>query len=316
MVPREAILLTLYDRDEYVAPDELASAAGVDRAGLDAALDELRRGGWKAACEPGRGVRLVRPVRPAAVLVERELHTRRVGRGVLCFDAVDSTNDVAAAAAPQGDADGLCVLAEFQRRGRGRMGRSWVSPHGANLLMSVLLCDPLPPREALTVAAGLSVADGIEHVCGLRCGLKWPNDVELDGRKLAGVIVEAPAAGDCLVVGAGVNVGAAPPGEAIHGAAACLADAVGYPVERVELARAILRRLDAWVDAACRGRLDELHARWVGRCEMVNRRVAVRAGRRRHVGRVLDVSPTEGLVLACDNGRRVHIPAAGATLVP
>ncbi|MBS3733992.1 MAG: biotin--[acetyl-CoA-carboxylase] ligase [Phycisphaerae bacterium] len=317
MSPDHTILALLYDRADYVALDELARAAGVDRPRLEAALSTLHEGRWPLERTPDRGVRLVRPARPSVGLIERGLGTRRVGRGVLCFDAVASTNDVAWQAAERNDADGLVVLAEYQRRGRGRLGRSWISPPGANLLMSVVLCGgSLPPAEALTVAAGLAVAEGIEAACGLRCSVKWPNDVHLDGRKCAGVLVEfrRSGTGGGLVVGIGVNVAAAPPDDTVHAPAACLNHAVGHAVERVELARAVLRCLDAWVDHICKGRLEELHTRWLARCEMMNQRVRVDTPGGQHVGRVVDVRPLEGLVLVCDDGRRVHIPAGGATL--
>ncbi len=87
------------------------------------------------------------------------------------------------------------------------------------------------------------------------------------------------------------------------------------PVERVEVARAVLRRLDAWIAGVSAGDLQALHDAWVARCGMINQRVSVDCDGVRHVGRVLDVSPLDGLILSCDDGRRVHIPAQRASLV-
>jgi BirA family biotin operon repressor/biotin-[acetyl-CoA-carboxylase] ligase len=238
---------------------------------------------------------------------------------VLCFDEVDSTNDVAWDSARQADTDGLVILAESQRAGRGRMGRSWLSPPGANLLMSVLLRDSGTGlrHEALTIAAGLSAAEGIEEACGLHTELKWPNDVLLDGAKVAGVLVERREAdgGVALVVGVGVNVAWSPPPERVDAPATHLAAHLSHPADRAETARAILRRLDAWVDAIARGDLRALHDAWVGRCGMLGERVAVLSGGRRRVGRVWDVHPLEGLVLVDDHGTRAVLPAAGASIV-
>ena len=217
----ERILEILYDREGgYVAMEELSRAVGLDRQGLDRRLGALERLGHRMEYSPAGGVRLLRPARPAPVLIERDLPTRRIGRSVVCFDEVSSTNDVALAAARQADADGLVVLAERQRAGRGRHGRQWVSPAGSGILMSVLLMDS-PGRsgasDAVTIAAGLATAEAIERATGLSCGLKWPNDVLLEDGKVAGVLVETrtgPGA-RVTVIGIGVNVNAAPPAEAV-----------------------------------------------------------------------------------------------------
>jgi biotin-(acetyl-CoA carboxylase) ligase len=97
--------------------------------------------------------------------------------------------------------------------------------------------------------------------------------------------------------------------------ATCLADALGHPVERLEVARAMLRRLDAWVEHVEMGRLQPLHDAFADRCDTVSRRVQVLRGEQRYAGRALDVSPLEGLVLLCDDGRRLHLPAAGSTIL-
>jgi BirA family biotin operon repressor/biotin-[acetyl-CoA-carboxylase] ligase len=255
-----------------------------------------------------------------AHLIERDLKTQRVGRNAIVFDAVDSTNDVAADTARQDGADGLVVLAEHQRRGRGRLGRTWLSPPRQNVLMSVLLLDTRGAVhvEALTIAAGLAVAEGVDAACGsVTCELRWPNDVLVAGAKVAGVLVERRqgADGGVVIVGIGVNANAAPAADEVDRPATSLAEQTGGPVERIELVRAVLRRLDHWVAQLSTGRLGPLHEAWVARCGMINQRVTVRAAGGTHVGRVLDVSPLEGLVLAGDDGQRVHLPAAEATLV-
>ncbi len=315
----DAVLQLLYDRAEgMVARGELAAAASLRPEELGGVLADLDRRGWAMDPTPG-GVRLRRPVKPSPVLIERGLGTRRVGRHVICFQEVDSTNDVAWDCAREPDADGCVVIAEHQRRGRGRLGRRWLSPPGANLLMSMHLADAsgLLAHEALTIAAGLATAEGIADACGLDCRLKWPNDVLLDGAKVAGVLVEMKrrGGGGRFVVGIGVNVNAAPPPQETVHPAGCLAGRAGQPVERVEVARAVIRRLDAWVERLARQDLAPLHAGWLGRCGMLNERVTVREGARTCRGRVLDVSPLDGLVLIDDAGRTVRFAAEGATLL-
>ena len=314
------VLGLLYDRGEGFFPlDELASGAGSDRAGVDAAIEQLRGRGHQFETVPGSGIRLVRPVRLDAHLIERDLGVARVGRSVICFDEVDSTNDVGWGSAGQDGADGLVVTAEFQRLGRGRQGRRWLSEAGKNAILSAVLLDSAGalPHEALTIAAGLAVAEGIEAACGLECHLKWPNDVLLEGAKVAGVLVERQTADPqpCMVVGIGVNVNAAPAPDKVDYPATCLAESLGHDVERIDLVRALLGRLDRWVGVLTGGGFEDLHGAWMSRCGMVSQRIRVVCGGQPNEGRVLDVSPLDGLILCCDDGRRVHLPAASTTVL-
>jgi BirA family biotin operon repressor/biotin-[acetyl-CoA-carboxylase] ligase len=279
-----------------------------------------------------------------AHLIERGLGTRRVGRHVICFDEVESTNDVAFDCARQKGADGLAVLAQWQRQGRGRHGRRWQSPRGANMLMSVLLAEPFvsqPPsagkalpdaaegpdvhrdatsktssHELLTIAAGLAVAQGVEDAAGLDCRLKWPNDVLVEGGKLAGVLVEVRTVGEAkwAVIGIGVNANAHPPAGQVDLPATSVAEHTGGVANRLEIVQAVMRRLDQWL-VGLPGAMAELRSGWLARCDMINQRLTVSSAGRRHVGRVLDVSPLEGLTLLCDDGRRVLLPAASSSIV-
>jgi len=318
----EHILEVLYDREEgFVGLEELARAVGEDRAAVDDALSRLRRDAQRLEFSPSQGVRLLRPIRLAAGLIERDLPVRRVGRSVVCFNEVDSTNDVALKAIRQDGADGLVVLAESQRRGRGRRGRRWVSPPGRNVLLSALLTEPAaagaPRHDALTVAAGLAVAEAVEEAAKLTCDLKWPNDVLLGGEKVAGVLVETrrEAATLGVVVGVGLNVNAAPPPEAVDRPATCLAGHLSHPAERTEIVRSLLVRLDNWVHRIERGEVEELHRGFLARCRMINERLTVLCEGRPVTGRVLDVDPLVGLILARDDGGTSRLPAGSTTVL-
>jgi BirA family biotin operon repressor/biotin-[acetyl-CoA-carboxylase] ligase len=123
-------------------------------------------------------------------------------------EEVASTNDVAIAAADGGAPEGVVIAANAQSSGRGRLGRSWESPPGAGLYVSVILRPPRHVLPLVTIAAGVAVAEGIEAASGLSPGVKWPNDVYVGSRKLAGILAEAgsSAAGEHVVVGFGVNL--------------------------------------------------------------------------------------------------------------
>lgn len=155
------------------------------------------------------------------------------------FESIDSTNTWVMAEARAGAAEGLVAVADHQTAGRGRLGRVWEAPPGANLLMTVLLRPSGAEPHLALAAVALAGRDAASSVGGVSCGLKWPNDLVVDdGRKLAGVLAETDGAG-AVAVGIGMNVGWAPEG------AACL----GEGVERDVVLAALLSSLGGWLDA-------------------------------------------------------------------
>ena len=178
---------------------------------------------------------------------------RRVGRALVCLETVDSTNNEVKRRALAGAADGLAVVAEQQTGGRGRRGRSFVSPAGQGLYLSVLLRPRCPLEEvsALTAWTAVAVCNAVERVCGVRPGIKWPNDVILDGRKLCGILTELELEAESaalrhVVVGVGINLTqtAADFGPEVAPVAVSLAQALGRAPRRAEMAAAVLAALD------------------------------------------------------------------------
>ena len=143
-------------------------------------------------------------------LMEARLNTTHLGRPFEYLSSVGSTQDLVREAARAGAAEGLAVAAGEQTAGKGRSGRSWWSPPAGGLYVSLLVRPELPPQHLawLTMCAALGTAEGVEAVCGLRLDIKWPNDLEIGGRKLAGILAEGSFLGEELeyaVVGVGLN---------------------------------------------------------------------------------------------------------------
>jgi BirA family biotin operon repressor/biotin-[acetyl-CoA-carboxylase] ligase len=208
--------------------------------------------------------------------------------------SVDSTNRVVAERAAAGAPDGLVVAAELQTAGRGRLDRSWEADPGAALLVSILLRPadlPLTRWFLLSAAAGVAARQACDEVGGFTPDLKWPNDLLVGPRKLAGILAEA--SGDAAVVGMGLNVHAAPPG------AAWADEASGHRLDRSELLAAWLGRLDHHL-----GRWDDLLRVYRQACSTIGREVIVEQGNGRLVGRA------EGID---DEGRLIVGVARGAT---
>jgi BirA family biotin operon repressor/biotin-[acetyl-CoA-carboxylase] ligase len=156
-------------------------------------------------------------------------------RQILWYAEVGSTNDVAATLADRGEPEGTLVIADAQTAGRGRHGRAWTSPPGAGLYMSMVMRPEAHAIGLLTIAAGVALADGIQTATGLQVQLKWPNDVYMHGRKLAGILAEAgtSAAGvQHVIVGCGINLLPAvyPPDVAAR--ATSIESELGRPIDR------------------------------------------------------------------------------------
>jgi BirA family biotin operon repressor/biotin-[acetyl-CoA-carboxylase] ligase len=149
---------------------------------------------------------------------------------ILWYPEVGSTNDIASALAERNEDEGLVVIADRQTAGRGRLGRSWASPAGAGIYVSVVLRPPSTSVPLLTIAAGVAIADGIASATGLSTHLKWPNDVQVAGRKLAGILAEGAISH--VVLGIGINVQPAAYPADISARATSIESELGRPVDR------------------------------------------------------------------------------------
>jgi BirA family biotin operon repressor/biotin-[acetyl-CoA-carboxylase] ligase len=225
----------------------------------------------------------------------------------------------AAELAAAGVPEGATVVAEEQTEGRGRLGRAWVAPPGSSLLVSVVLRPPIATDAVwLTVAAaGVALAGAVDEVApgAAPAGLKWPNDLELHGRKAAGLLAEAQLEGDRLaavLLGMGVNVtqGAADLPPAVADRATSVSLAAGAPVDRGALLAAWAGRFLAGYQSLCAGRAGEVLAAYRRRLVTVGRRVrADRVGAGPVVGTAVDLTPTGALVVQTATGARVEVTA-------
>jgi BirA family biotin operon repressor/biotin-[acetyl-CoA-carboxylase] ligase len=218
---------------------------------------------------------------------------------------IDSTNREAADLARAGAPDGVVVVADHQTAGRGRLGRTWEAPPGSSLLMSVLLRPALAARRVhlLGMAVALAAADACADVAGFSPGLKWPNDLVVGDRKLAGVLAEAAFAGDAVqwvVVGIGVNVNW--PAElpaSLRDIAVAANHVAGRTVDRERLLDRLLAHLDAR-----RASLDAVASDYRARCTTVGREVRVELREETCTGVALDVDDDGRLVVDVDGTRR------------
>jgi BirA family transcriptional regulator, biotin operon repressor / biotin---[acetyl-CoA-carboxylase] ligase len=317
------ILHALRSTDEGVSGADLAEQLGVSRAAVWARIEELRSLGYEIEASPHQGYRLVSTpdVLHADDLLARLDHPRVIGRDIRVFKETTSTNDVVEKLAMDGVPEGVVVFAESQTRGRGRLGRTWLSPRGKGLWLSILLRPRLESAAAtrLTIAAATALTRAVESLTGLRAGVKWPNDLMIQGRKVAGTLLEMHAEVDRVrhvIMGIGLDVNLTPtdfPPE-LRGLATSLRIECGRPVPRAELAVALLRELDRDYERAVGQGFEALAAEWESRCTTIGHRVTVQAGQRRIEGHAESLDADGALLLRTQHGHLERIIGGDVTV--
>jgi BirA family transcriptional regulator, biotin operon repressor / biotin---[acetyl-CoA-carboxylase] ligase len=309
--------------DSRVSGAELSQQLRVSRAAVWAHIEDLRALGYDIEASPHLGYRLVSTpdVLHADDLISRLAGTKVIGRDIQVFQETTSTNDVIERLARDGVREGVVVFAESQTKGRGRLGRKWISPAKSGLWFSLLLRPELRPQEAtqLTVASGTALRRAIESHTGLRAEIKWPNDILVRGRKVAGILTELSAELDRIkhvVLGMGVNVNMDPSGfpSELHRVATSLKAELGKPVSRPELAVAVLRELDLDYARLGSGQFAAVADEFEEHCTTIANEVVIRSGARQLRGRAESLGEDGALLLRTDHGRLERIIGGDVTL--
>ena len=314
MTSRDAVLSLLREEEGFLSGEALSRRLGLSRAAVWKAVDALRKEGYEIEARTGLGYRLASA---PDVLTEAEIRgflgpTAIVGRELRCFQELDSTSTYLKA---QGDApDGTVAVADSQTAGRGRMDRSFQSPKGQGIYLSVLLRPPLPPDRLppVTALAGVAVCAAVERVCGARPGLKWPNDPVLNGKKLCGILTELSLEAETgrvqsLVLGIGINVGQGPEDftPEVREMATSLRQELGKPVSRPQLTAALLEELDRAYAALLAGDLSAYLAAYRRRCVNLGKTVQLIpfGGGERETAQAVDIDGEFSLVVRGADGK-------------
>lgn len=208
----ELLALLQKNQDSHLSTREIADKLGVHPYVVYQAIKELRRWDFKIASEKGKGYKLLKS--PHFLLpgeIKKNLKTKVLGKKVLSYRTLGSTNQLAFRLAESGVGEGALIVADEQTKGKGRMDRSWFSPPSLGLWLSLILRPEIPPFKApgLSICAGLALAQTIKTLTGLDAKIKWPNDCLINGRKVGGILLELSAELDrtnFVIAGIGVNV--------------------------------------------------------------------------------------------------------------
>ncbi len=253
--------------------------------------------------------------------IKTGLETTILGRAIHCLDSVDSTNRYARNMAEGGAPDGTVILAEEQTRGRGRLDRSWHSPPGLGLWLSIILRPEIAPAAApgLSLVTGLALAKTIEEQLNIAAKLKWPNDCLLGGKKTAGILIDLAASAELVryvVVGVGINVLHNPddfPPE-LQKMATSLSQAAARPVDRALFLTGFLAGLEREYFRFIKEGLAPFIKPYTRRCSLIGCHVEALVGRRLVTGKAVGIDPSGALVIA-DGENEIVLTAGEVTRV-
>jgi len=307
MHPKAVTILRLFrTKDGYISGQHFSRELGVSRTAIWKHISALRNDGYLIEAVPSRGYRLVSS--PDSIdpdEVRAQLKSTRVGRRLEFLKATASTNVDAFRLAEEGAVEGTVVLADAQSGGKGRRGRVWASPAGVNLYCSIVLRPAIMPHEApqLTFLSAVAAARAIEQTTHLIPEIKWPNDLLVSGKKVAGLLNEMSAETDGInfvILGIGVNLNmtaAQLPVDLRHPATSLFLEA-GSRVDRSRFTGTMLNELDRLYEEFLAHGFGPVREEWQRRCNASGRQVLV------------SDSGTD-----CTGGRFIGIDSDGAMLL-
>ena len=317
------LLAALRSGSDATPAPELSKRLGISASELQSQLGALEKLGYEVEATPHQGFRLrtAPDLLHRADLLSLAMGNRIIGRDVQIFSETTSTNDLADKLGRDGVAEGAVVFAESQTRGRGRLGRTWFSPPGKGLWFSVLLRPDLRPQAAtqMTVAAATAAVRAIRAQTGISPEIKWPNDVLVGGKKLAGILTEMSAELDrikYMVLGIGLDVNLSrdelPP--ELRAVATSLQIETGKSWRRADVAAAILAELDRDYGRINEGDFSEVAEEWERHCSTLGQQVTINMGARVVHGRAESLDDDGALLLRTEHGHLERIVGGDVTI--
>lgn len=301
---------------EYVSGEVFGHQLGISRTAVWKHVQELREDGYEIDACTRQGYRLVGKcdvINPHEV--EKCLKTSILGKNIIFLKETESTNDAAESLAHRGGAEGTVIIADSQLSGRGRMGRKWSSPAGKGIWMSLILRPSIPPAQTplITLAASLAVARALRKVANICPGIKWPNDIILDGKKVCGILTEMNTEinrVNYIVLGIGINIGQKLSDfeEEIKDKAISLTmylqrNSRNFEnVMRSDIIKAVIEELEELYISLLDGDGASIVEGWKKYSITIGRRISISSGDSRCAGKAVDIAPDGSLVVECEDG--------------
>jgi BirA family transcriptional regulator, biotin operon repressor / biotin---[acetyl-CoA-carboxylase] ligase len=308
--PKEVILRVLSQSD-FVSGEALANQLGMTRPAVWKYITQLKEEGFSIESLQGKGYRLqALPDILYPDLIRQEIDTHRFGQNIFHFLRTDSTNIQARTLAADGAREGTLLVAEYQEKGKGRLGRQWQSPSGKNLLFSLILRPAWSPQQAFygTVLTSVSLCRAILEVTGIEVGIKWPNDIYAGEKKLAGILTEFatdPDRIEYMIVGIGINCNWAPPKPPPEGQpSTSLLKETGHKISRIRLLTRFLKQAETLYEKINAEGVGLLKEEWNRYSLVNNRRVTISNNQQSWTGIGQGIDEHGALILRLDSGQQ------------
>jgi BirA family transcriptional regulator, biotin operon repressor / biotin---[acetyl-CoA-carboxylase] ligase len=291
---------------DFVSGEQISLELNVSRTAIWKHIEKLREMGYEFDAVPHLGYRLKKtPDRLYPFAISPYLNTRIIGKKIIYYNELDSTNITAYTLAQKVDREGIVILAEKQNKGKGRLSRQWSSPRGGGIYMSVILRPNITPFQApiITLMAAVSLAQAIRDISSAQAFIKWPNDIMAANKKIAGILTEMEAEPDrikFIVLGIGVNVNTRL--SELPKTASSIAHITGSAVSRQSLLIAIMQRLDHNYNIISKSEFSEIRLQWKNLSATLGERVRANCIHRIIEGIAVDIDLDGALKIRTDNG--------------
>ena len=300
------IIEFLKKSEGYLSGEEISENLQISRAAIWKYIQELREDGYDIVAVPHLGYKLAScPDKLFPSEIQFNLKTKILGKKIIYYDTVDSTMDIAFNLGTDKASEGTVVVSEGQSKGRGRMGRAWASPKGKGIYASIILRPNLAPAEAakLTLLSGVALCEAIKNKTELDARIKWPNDIFIHGKKVAGILTELSAEMDrvkFVIVGIGINVNSK--SDTLPEGATSLRSELKKQISRVEMTKEILQEMEKWYERLRIQGFSPIVKRWKDLSLTLNKRVKIIDPSGEIEGEAIDIDKDGGLVIRKDSG--------------
>lgn len=318
----ENIIGLLKKNNDYYSGAKISAELGISRAAVWKRIVSLRKKGFIIEAVPSKGYRLIKSPDLSAEYIKSAVNGG-LWKDVFVYELVSSTNELAMSLATKEDLRAnTVIIADSQEKGKGRLGRRWISPPGRNIHMSIVFKPGLDARDAtmLTLLAAVACAHAIRKISGLQVNIKWPNDLVLSGKKLGGILTEVRADIDKIdfaVIGIGINVNMGKEdftGE-ISSIAASIKEESGKYCSRNELVIEVLKQIEHFYNMLINQGKYPLLNEWKILSSTLGKSVKVVIGSEKLIGLAEDIDDNGMLILKLDSGLRRRISSGDITLL-
>jgi len=250
--------------------------------------------------------------------IRANLKTKHIGRKILVYNRTSSTNDIAAEYAKNKKNHGLAIFAEEQTAGRGRAGTKWLSGRADSILCSIVLTDTKCNADLLTLTCAVAVAEAIGKPRSSEAKLKWPNDVILDGKKVAGILVESKTHNNHTAYILGIGINCHQKKDSFPAELQPIATSIDIEsrsiCDRISLTKRLLTSIDHWLEVAEKSS-ERVIDQWSKLSTLLNQRITLIYNGRKFTGNCIGIDPEKGLILQLETGGTRFFPAAHTTIV-